>query len=107
MSNEVDKSHAKNDSGESNEVVTGIDEASAETSSKDTTDSTLENMDELKLNDKDMKQVKELESHRGDMFENESDGYLILEKAIASEILLDNDVILIILTFFSALRSFS
>ena len=86
MSNDVEKSHAKKDRGESNEVVTGIDEASAETSSKDTTDSTLENMDELKHNDKDMKHVNGLESHRGDMFENESDGYLILEKAITSEI---------------------
>ena len=93
MSNDVEKSHAKNDSGESNEVVTEIDEVSTETSTKETTDSTLENMDKLKLNDNDMKQVKELESDRGDIFENESDGYLMLEKAIASGIELDNDML--------------
>ena len=93
MSNEVEKSHAKNDSGESNEVVTEIDEVWTETSTKETTDSTLENMDKLKLNDNDMKQVKELESDRGDIFENESDGYLMLEKAIASGIELDNDML--------------
>ena len=38
VSNEVEKSHAKNDSGESNEVVTEIDEVSTETSTKETTD---------------------------------------------------------------------
>ena len=89
MSNDVEKSHAKNDSGETIEEVAGIDEASAETSSKDTTDTTLENMDKLK----DMEQVKEVKSHQGDMFEDESDGYIMLEKAIASGVELDNDML--------------
>ena len=89
MSNDVENSHAKNDSGETIEVVAGIDEASDKTSSKDTTDSTLENIDKLK----DMKHVKEVKSHRGDMFEDESDGYIMLEKAIASGVELDNDML--------------
>lgn len=81
----------KNDNDESNDVtvVTGEEEGdgqAAEPSSKDTTDSTVENMDKLELNEKDLNEVKELESHGGDMFDNEKDGYLILEKAIASGI---------------------